>query len=836
MSLEAGSRVGRYEIRAPLGKGGMGEVYRAHDPQLGRDVALKILPVEVASDAERMRRFVQEAKAASSLNHPNILTVHEIGEQDSTRFIAAELVAGVTLRERLARGPMELAEALDVAAQSASALAAAHAAGVVHRDVKPENLMLRPDGYVKVLDFGLAKVAPLQASADAPTQTGLLTEAGVVMGTARYMSPEQACGLPVDARTDVWSLGVVLYEMVAGRMPFEGATTGEVLGAIATQGEAPPLHRFAPDAPAELERIAGRALAKNREERYHSMQDMALDLKELRQKLDFEAKVRRATPTSGEPPAPAPPAMAASTDGAGAGPVQPSVRFATRRRAALLFVVVAAAAVAAFAYLRLARNAPAAIDSLAVLPLAAPDADADTELLADGITESLINSLSQLPDLRVIARPSVFRYKGRDVEPLQAARELDVRAVVTGRVAQRGDQLQIGVELTDARENRHLWGQQFTPRFADLLTVQQEISGEISQQLRQRLTSEQKSRVGKQHTENVEAYKLNLQGRHYFYRFPRPEYHKSREYFQRAIDLDPSYAPPYAGLADYYGFAANNGLLPPAENWAKGEAALRKALELDPELPEARNSLAATLVFLHGDWAGAERELRRNRERNPNFPGVLYGTFLSCQGRIEESLAEMHRSRELDPLSSFFQRRLGSALYLFRRYAEAIPELQKALELDPGDPWAHRVLGDAYERAGRAADAVKEWSTAMTLSGSGELAALLERTYAESGFDTALKALARARLEQLHSRAARGDYVPAIEFVYQHLRLGEREPAFEWLAKAEQERNRMLLEIGVDPIFDPIRDDPRFVELLRRLGLPSAPPVAPVDTAKEGTT
>jgi serine/threonine-protein kinase len=831
MSLEAGSRVGRYEIRAPLGKGGMGEVYRAHDPQLGRDVALKILPVEVSADAERMRRFVQEAKAASSLNHPNILTVHEIGEQDSTRFIATELVAGVTLRERLARGPMELAEALDVAAQAASALAAAHAAGVVHRDVKPENLMLRPDGYVKVLDFGLAKVAPAPAPADAPTQTGLATEAGVVMGTARYMSPEQACGLPVDARTDVWSLGVVLYEMIAGRLPFEGANTSEVLAAILTRSEAPPVARFAPGAPPDLERIVSRALAKDREERYHSMQDLALDLKHLRQGLDFEARLRRASPADGTGSM-SPAARAAP----GAEPAPPRRTAAAAWRAsAILLALLAAAAVTAIFLLRPAPGG-AAIDSLAVLPLAAPGADADTELLADGITESLINSLSQLPDLRVIARPSVFRYKGRDVEPLEAARELDVRAVVTGRVAQLGDQLQIGVELTDARANRHLWGQQFAPRFADLLTVQREISGEISQQLRQRLTSEQKSRVGKQHTENVEAYKLNLQGRHYFYKFPRPEYQKSREYFQRAIDLDPSYAPPHAGLADYYGFAANNGLLPPAENWAKGEAALRKALELDAELPEARNSRAAILVFFHGDWQGAERELLRNRELNPNFPGVLYGTFLSCQGRVEESLAEMHRSRELDPLSSFFQRRLGTVLYLFRRYDQAIPELQKSLDLDPGDPWAHRVLGDAYERAGRPADAVKEWSTAMNLSGSGDLAALLERTYAESGLDTAVKALARARLEQLHSRAAQGDYVPAIEFVYQHLRLEEREPVFEWLAKAEQERNRMLLEIGVDPVFDPVRDDPRFVALLRRLGLPSAPPAAPVGAAREGTT
>ena len=479
MRLEAGSRVGRYEIRAPLGKGGMGEVYRAHDPQLGRDVALKILPVEVASDAERMRRFVQEARAASGLNHPGILTVYEIGEQDSSRFIAAELVEGETLRARLERGPMALGEALDVAAQAASALAAAHAAGVVHRDVKPENLMLRRDGYVKVLDFGLAKVAPPQPAADAPTQTGLLTEAGVVMGTARYMSPEQACGLPVDARTDVWSLGVVLYEMVTGRLPFAGATTGEVLGAIATQGEAPPLRRVAPDAPAELERIAGRAVAKNREERYHSMQDLAIDLKHLRQSLDFEARARHATSPAGETAA-APPAAAMGTSAPLAAAAPPGRASALRRAAPLVLALLVAAGVAAALLLRAApRPAPPSIRSrscrsprLARTP--------DTELLADGITESLINSLSQLPDLRVIARPSVFRYKGREIDPREAARELNVRALVTGRVAGQADRLTIAVELTDVRGDRHLWGGHFTPRVADLLVAQQEISGQIS--------------------------------------------------------------------------------------------------------------------------------------------------------------------------------------------------------------------------------------------------------------------------------------------------------------------------------------------------------------------
>src|SRR5687767_9542621 len=413
VTLSSGTRLGRYEIRAPLGKGGMGEVYRAHDPQLGRDVALKILPVDVASDAERMRRFAQEAKAASALNHPNILTIYEVGGADQARFIASEFVDGVTLRERLAGGPIELDEALEITLQTASALAAAHATGIVHRDVKPENLMIRRDGWVKVLDFGLAKVAPPAAElGDAPTQTGLATEAGVVMGTARYMSPEQACGLPVDARTDVWSLGVVLYEMVAGRSPWRGATTGEVLAELLEGGAAPPLDRFAPQAPAALGKIVAGALAKSREDRYPSMKDLALDLKALQD-------VR---------PAPGAPTSASAA-------FAPARRTTWRARpaAALAVALVLAIALVAALYLRPRPGEAAQVRSLAVLPLTSPAGDIDAELLSDGITESLINSLSQVPDLKVIARSSAFRYKGREADPREAGRDLGVEAVVTGR-------------------------------------------------------------------------------------------------------------------------------------------------------------------------------------------------------------------------------------------------------------------------------------------------------------------------------------------------------------------------------------------------------------------
>ena len=797
-----------------LGKGGMGEVYLAHDPQLGRPVALKILPPEVACDAERMRRFEQEAKAASALNHPNILTIYEIGEADSRRFMAAELVEGVTLRRRMQNGALALPEAMGIAVQVASALAVAHASDIVHRDVKPENVMLRPDGYVKLLDFGLARIAPRPADEEAPTHTRDLTREGAVMGTARYMSPEQACGQRVDARTDVWSLGVVVYEMVTGRLPFEGATAADVLAELLRGAEPPPLVRFAPEATAELERIVSRALAKNREERYHSARDLALDLKELQQKLGFEAEQRRQT---------APSAYAA------AGTGRRLIAFDDRRRAVLVTALLAASAVGiAGAYFRTSRGAASPIDSVAVLPFAAPGADADTDLLADGITESLINSLSQLPDLKLIARGSVFRYKGKHVDLREAARELSVRAVVSGRLVRLGDRLQIGVELTDVREDRHLWGQQFTPRFSDLLAVQQEISGQISEQLRQRLTQEQKTRVGRRPTDNLEAHRLYLLGRHSWYKFPQPEFLKSREYFQQAIDLDPTYALAYAGLADFYGLSASNGLLPPAETWPKVEAATRAVLELDENLAEVQNSLAAPKLFVNGDWRGAERHFKRAIELNPSHgQSPLYGSFLLWQGRVEESLAMLRGAQQLDPLSAFYPRMLAHELYMLRHFDESIVEYHKALELSSEDVLAHQQLGDAYQQAGRPGDAIKEWSTALTLTGNRELAALLERTHAQSGFDAALKTLARARLDQLRSRARQGQYVPAMSLVHLHLRLGELETAFEWLAKAEQERNRLLFEVGVDPVFDPVRTDPRFVDLQRRLGLPGRLPPSP---------
>src|SRR2546425_1935798 len=513
--LQSGTKLGRYEIRSKIGAGGMGELYLAQDTKLDRRVALKILPADVAAHPDRMKRFVQEAKAASALNHPNIITIYEFDEwgssptvREGVHFIATEFIDGETLRERMQNAPMKLGDVLDVAAQIASALAAAHAANIVHRDIKPENIMLRRDGIVKVLDFGLAKlterVPPESVDMEAPTRAAFKTEPGVVMGTAIYMSPEQARGLPVDARTDIFSLGVLIYEMVAGRLPFEGKTTNEIVASILSDKEPLPLARYAREVPAELERIVEKTLRKDREQRYQTAKDLLLDLRSLQHRLEFAAELERSAPpqidtmktaTSGEQ-------IPVETLGQRAPRETSSAEYLVReimrhKRAAVIALTVLGT-LAGIVYFYFGRtNKPVAggseINSIAILPFVNVNANADTEYLSDGLTDSLINSLSQAPKLKVIARSSVFSYKGKETDPQAVGRELNVQGVVTGRITQRGDNLSISVELTNARDKSHIWGDQYNRKISDLLAVQEEISSKISSELR----SEER-RVGKE--------------------------------------------------------------------------------------------------------------------------------------------------------------------------------------------------------------------------------------------------------------------------------------------------------------------------------------------------
>jgi serine/threonine-protein kinase len=836
MTLAAGTHLGRYEVRSKIGAGGMGEVYLAQDTQLRRSVALKILPAEFTHSEERLRRFEQEAYAASALNHPNIITIHEIGKTDSAHYIVTEFIDGKSLRQLMQDGPLSVGKVLDVAVQITSALATAHAAGIIHRDIKPENVMFRRDGVIKVLDFGLAKLTQNETGVNSEALTRALvnTSAGMVMGTPSYMSPEQARGTDTDARTDIFSLGVVLYEMLAGKAPFSGETAADIISVL-LQKEPQPLSTLAHCVPAELQHIVSKALRKDRDERYQTVQSMLVDLKTLQQELDFAAKLERsAAPDSKDAAAKysAQTVIAAmgspETQTAAARPTSSAEYIVSRikqlRRSFAAGLAVLLLAAIGFGYWfynrRLSR--PVQIESIAVLPFVNASGNADVEYLSDGITESLINSLSQLPHLSVKARSSVFRYKGKEVDPQQVAAELSVQAILNGRVVQRGDDLTLYLSLVDARTGNQLWGTQYNRKLTDLVALQNEMARDVSQKLRARLSGADEQKLAKNYTQNTEAYQAYLKGLYYWNKGPVPGYEKSRDYFQQAIDLDPSYALAHSGLALYYSFAAANGLLAPDENWPKAEAAANKALALDETLAESYNPLAAIKLYYYRDWPAAERYFRRGIELDPNFAEIHnhYALCLYLFGRNEEALTEIQRAVELEPLSLRFSLQRARILFFIRQYDRAIDQFRKTLELEPNFALAHEGLGDAYEQKGMHKEAIAEWGKALTLNGEGEQASILERSYAASGFEMAVRALAQKKLERLNEKTGRGDYVPAIEYVTAYTRLGDKEQAFAWLTKAVAERNRFALEIKVNPIFDRLRSDPRFADLVRRVGFP----------------
>ncbi len=758
----------------------MGEVYLAQDTKLDRKVALKILPADVATHRDRMSRFVQEAKAASALNHPNIITIHEIEQIDSVNFIATEFIDGETLRERTRKAPLKLREVLDVAVQSASALSAAHAAGIVHRDIKPENIMVRRDGIVKVLDFGLAKLTAHESTnidTEALT-TAFMTDPGSVVGTAIYMSPEQARGLDVDARTDIWSLGVVLYEMVAGSTPFAGSTSSEVLASILSEKEPQPLARYSREVPAELERIASKALRKNRDERYQTTKDLLLDLKSLKQRLEFEAEVERTS----------------------------SARQQSESATKVL------------------RSEPE--HSIAVLPFANTSADPENEYFCDGLAEELLNALAKIDELKVAARTSSFSFKGKNINVSEIGRTLGVRTVLEGSVRKSGNRTRITAQLVNAADGYHLWSERYDREMQDIFDVQDEITLSVVDALKLKLFGEAKAAVLKRHTDNAEAYQLYLKGRYHWYKATPEGCRQSRDYFERAIDLDPTYALGYAGLSEYYGFCAAMGMMPANEGWVKAEAAMAKAQELDDTLPEVHNGLAAIKMFYYRDWREAERELKRAIELNPKFAEVhlLYSFCLVMIGQVDEAVAESKRALELDPLSTRYSYYLGNWFYYARQHDEAIRQYHQTLELDPNNPLVHEAVGDACERKEMYGEAVAGWQRAMTLAGDNELAAILSGAYAEADFGGAVRAVAQKRLERLNERVERGEYVPAISFARAYVILGDTEQAFHWLEKACEERNVFALLMNSDPFYDSLRGKPRFQDLVRRVGLnPPAP-------------
>jgi serine/threonine-protein kinase len=747
----------------------MGIVYLAFDEQLQRKVALKFLQDHLLSDSEKAERFKQEARAASALNHPNILTIHQIGELDGRQFMATEFVEGETLRQLINRKALDQVKALEVAVQVCSALMAAHAADIVHRDIKPDNVMVRPDGYVKVLDFGIAKLTE-NPPAECEAATLINTEAGTILGTVKYMSPEQVRGLEVDPRTDIWSVGVLLYEMLTGSVPFNGKTKSDVVAAI-LQTEPPA--SLQNDLPAKLSWVLTKALTKDREERYQTIKGLRSDLRSL---CKGESQTGSETSTT---------SSAAGSNLSSAGIT------ASRKRLSRL------------------------INSLAILPFVNESGDADAEYLSDGITESIINSLSQLPRLKVLARSTVFRYKGQEIDPQIVGQQLDVRAVVTGRVRQTGDSLMIAAELIDIGKDAHLWGEHYRRKMSDIFDVQEEIAQEICAKLKIKLSGDEKRRLGRRHTEKSQAYELYLKGRYFWNKRVKGGFEKAIDYFKRAIDEDPSYALAYVGLSDCYQLLSAYGAASPQEFIPKARAAASKALDIDPALAEAHASLGRIALFHDWDWLNAEKEFQRALKLNPSYATAhhWYSICLLTMGRTDEALAHVKSALELDPLSLIIQTNLAAHFYHARRYDEAIEHYQKTIDMDENFHVGH-MIGLPLQQKHLYEEAIASFLKALKLSeGDPEVLAYTGHVYAISG----RTAEARNVLAQLNKLTAKR-YVQSYCVALIHLGLGEVDEAFERLEKGFELRDENMIFIRTDPRFDVLRSDARFQSLLDRMG------------------
>ncbi|HYA25196.1 MAG TPA: protein kinase [Terriglobales bacterium] len=792
MPLPLGAKLGPYEIVGTLGAGGVGEVYRAHDTLLKRDVAIKVLAGSYSRDPEKLRQFQQEAEAAAALNHPNILSIYQIGEQDGVPYIVTELLQGKTLREYRGSVALPFQKVMDYARQIAHGLAAAHAKRVVHRDLKPDNLFVTDDGRVKILDFGLAELMPAELPSDANAPTAeQMAEPGKVIGTLRYMSPEQVRGQKADARSDIFAFGAILYEMLAGKRAFQGATYADVISAIIKENP-PPLSQAVADIPPGLERIVFRCLEKNPAERFQSAADLAFALEAL---TDTQGTIR-------------PPVVA-----------MPSTSRSLWPRAVwLLAAAVGLLMLTRFWPSRSSSPPSRAIRSIVVLPFQNVSGDPSQDYFVEGMTDELTTELANIGALQVVSRTSAMRYKAATKTLPQIAQELKVDGVIEGSVLRSGGTVRVTTQLVEAKSDKQLWARSYTRELKDVVLLQSELAHDIAEEIRITVTPQEQQRLATTRTVDPQAYEAYLKGRFYWNKETPEHLREAREYFEQAISIDPKYAPAYAGLADFY-WATDE--LKPQEAMLLAKQNALKALDIDNELAEGHKTLAMVKFYADWDWAGAESEFRRALELNPNYSEGhrLYSVYLSELGRGDEALKEVQTAQRLDPLSLTAAVTVGWAYYYARQYDRAVELCRYVIELDSNFFQGHDCLGSAYLAKGSFAEAIAECQRSASGSGHASIReASLGRAYALAG----KHAEARQILGELET-ASNHSYVPPYVFAMLYAALGEKDQAFAWLDKGYRDHDPYLVRLRVDDAVDPLRSDGRFSQLLQRIGL-SQPP------------
>ena len=813
MTIASGSKLGRYEIRSQIGAGGMGEVYLVQDTKLDRKVAIKFLPESLLTDERASKRLVREAQAAAKLDHPNICAIHEVGEEDGRRFIAMQYIEGETLDARIKSKPLELKESLSLAAQIADALSEAHSHGIIHRDIKPGNIMITSRGQAKVMDFGLAKLIQSSEAVQSEVETeALLSEPGAIIGTVPYMSPEQVRGDKIDARSDIFSFGVVLYEVFSGRQPFATESKATTAAAILTH-EPPPLARYCTEMTEEVQRIVRKCLEKDRERRYQTMRDVALDLDNCRR----EHETAQAIASQGERIT----APAAVTKTASDVIDRKSLLSGrTLMAGALLALAVAVALVYIFAFRRATTTLrPAEISSLAVLPLKNLSGDPAQEFFADGMTEALISNLSQIHAFsRVISRQSVMGFKGSQKSLKEIARELNVDAVIEGSVQRSGGRVLVTARLISAATESPVWARDYDRDLSDVLKLESEVARAVADEIRIQLTVEERARLASVRRIDPAAHEAYLLGRYHSEKFNEEDLKRAIEYFERAIQLAPDYAAAYAELSEAWRTRGILGAKTFKEVEAPARAAALKALALDPNLADGHAKLGNLKYIYDRDWSGAEEEMKRAVALDPNgrFPHLAYAHLLMALGRFPEALTHQQIGAQLDPTTSFIRSDVGRILYFAGKYDEAIQHLGRALELDPRNDLAYSNLVDVYEQMGRYEEALAALDKAEALRPKFWFyQAQRARVYARVG----RRSEALRMIEEFKATIGPGRF-PEIGLAEVYPALGEKDEAFRLLMRVIEERDQFSSFIKIDHSFDTLHSDPRWKEALRRMNFP----------------